>query len=100
VLRGSALESQETVENIKIEFKARSGGVLLWLLTYTAFLIYCIVTNTYIDDLVYEDIFIFGGQGLSVLLLVWSNLSQAISARKFSYTLKKYQVLVSYPLNK
>lgn len=34
------------------------------------------------------------------MILIWSNVSQLISAKYFSVTLKKYQALVSYSMKK
>ena len=63
-------------------------------------MVYAVVTGNYLDQQIYQDMFYFGGQGFSVFLLIWVNISQVINARQFSFTLARYQSLVSYQMNK
>lgn len=100
ILRGSGLDTLKSVSGIKNELTLKGIFLGIWLLIYSAFLAYSIVSDNYINDDIYKDVFYFGGQGFSTFLLIWVNISQALNARQFSFTLKRYQSLVSYQMNR
>lgn len=100
ILRGSGLDSLKSVTGIKNELTLKLVFLAIWFLLYSTFLVYSVATNDYLEQEIYKDIFYFGGQGFSTFLLIWVNISQAANARQFSFTLKRYQSLVSYEMNK
>jgi hypothetical protein len=88
------------VSGIKNELTLKAIFLGIWLILYSTFLMYAVITGNYLNEDIYQDIFYFGGQGLSTFLLIWVNISQVMNARQFSFTLARYQSLVSYQMNK
>jgi hypothetical protein len=99
-LRGSGLDALKSVSGIKNELTLKAIFLGIWFILYSTFLMYAVITGDYLEQEIYKDIFYFGGQGLSSFLLIWVNISQLMNARQFSFTLARYQNLVSYQMNK
>lgn len=90
----------KSVIGIKNELKVKGSIFGFWFLVYSGFLIYSVISNSELDDDIFKIIFYFAGQGFTTFLLIWANFSQIINARQFSFTLKRYQTLVSYQMNR
>ena len=53
ILRGKGINGQQVVSHVKRQIKLKTGLLTFWALVYTAFLVYALVKNQYVDDNIY-----------------------------------------------